>query len=99
MAFNSYKSWLSIIPVGAHTRASAGTVLTITLTEDSSVLLIEADDADVRYTIDGTTPTADIGFLLETSDNVVRLDLYPGAQVKVLGVGGSVNYQQCRIWA
>lgn len=94
---NSHKSLFAIIPVGAHNRTAVDTVQTLTAPANANVLLLQAEDASIRYTIDGTTnPTSDIGFLLEASDAEIRLDLYYGCSIKVLGVGASVNYQWAR---
>lgn len=95
--YNARGSIFGIVPVGTHTRTATDTVLTIQCPENASILLLEASVGSVRYTIDGTTPTTDLGFLLEIADNVTRLDLFPGVTVKILGgVGSFINYQWAR---
>lgn len=99
MSANAFKSLFAIIPIGSHTRVGVDTVQTLTAPEDASILLLEADGQNVRYRLDGGTPTATVGFLLETTDNVIRLDLYNNVSIQVIGVsaGGFVNYQWARV--
>lgn len=94
--YNAKASIFGIVPVGAHTRTGTDAVVTLTCPENASILLVEGSVASCRYTLDGSNPTVDIGFLLEPADNVARIDLFPGATVKILGTGGFINYQWAR---
>ena len=93
---SSRANFLSVSPLGSHTYVSANSVVTITVNPNASVLLLGAQGASCRYTLDGTTPTASVGFLLGSSAGPVRLDLVPGTVVKVQGTGAFINYQQLR---
>lgn len=94
---NHVRTVFSILPIGTHTRVDAGTLVTLNAPDGASILLLEADQASVRYTIDETTtPTADIGFLLEAGDATVRIDLYEKCEVRVIGAGAFINYQWAR---
>lgn len=97
MAVKPSATDLSIIPVGVHTYSTAvdAGVVTVTIPSGASGILIQCTGANVRFTLDGTDPVfANTGFLLETADDVVRIDLYPGARIKMLGTTSSaVNYQ------
>ncbi len=94
---NNIYSVFSLLPMGTMTRVSVNTEQVLTPPTGASILLIQADVGSVRYTIDeATSPTADIGFLLEATDAVERLDLYELCTVRVIGTGAFVNYQWAR---
>jgi hypothetical protein len=86
-------------PAGAHARVSVDTIQTITAPVGGSILLIQAEGGTVRYTFDGTNPTATLGFRLGTADGERRIDL-AGTQpsIKVVGeaAGFFVNVQWFR---
>lgn len=85
-------------PVGSHV---AGTVIssavTITTTQPaaSSKLLIQAITQNIRYTLDGTTPTASVGFQLKAGDPPVLIPVRSGMAIKVIEetATGSIQYQ------
>lgn len=86
----------SFNPQGAHTRnASLGSVVTLTPPTNASYLLIQALAQNVRYTLDGTTPTASAGFQLVASDPPLLLSVRGVASVKVIQetTGAEVQYQ------
>ena len=93
----------SLIPIGTHTRQSltSGVVETVTATEGASVLIIQADSAAVRITLDNgvTDPTAGgIGFLIDNNDLPSKFYLFPNVSVKVIpnAANAVVNYQWFR---
>lgn len=51
--------------------------------------------SNIRYTLDGSTPpSTTLGFRLSVDGTPTRLDLYPGAKVRVRGAASaSVSYQ------
>lgn len=88
------KNEFGFYPVGNHTHnASLGSVVTLTIPSNASGILIQAGTANVQYTLNGTTPTSTVGFRLSSTGNPTRIDLYPGAQIKLLSTTGNVNYQ------
>ncbi len=89
----------SIVPIGNHTRltplTTATTLVLPTATGVTGVIL-QAEGQNVVYVLGASSPIAvNSGFLLKTTDNPVRLDLFPGAVIKLLeaAVGGAINYQ------
>lgn len=64
----------SFAPVGAHTQnGSLATAQTVTVPATANALLIQANGQNVRYTIDGSNPTASKGFLLAAGADPVVL--------------------------
>lgn len=91
-------SQFSIVPVGSFTRdTTISTATALTVPSNATGIIMQADAADLTYTLDGTTPTADVGFDLIDGDPPVRIDLYPGAVVNVISATGEVKYQFFRI--
>ena len=89
-----YKSIYTVIPVDSPTRnASISTATAVTLPSDATGVFLQADTDDVRYTIDGTTPTGTLGMILVSGNDMTQLDLYPGAEVNVISASGAINYQ------
>lgn len=92
-----YKSIFTVTPVDGMARdATISTATTLTLPSDATGVMLQADTADVRFTIDGTTPTSTLGLILSSSAAPLRVDLYPGAEVKVISATGAINYQYFR---
>lgn len=92
------KSIFSISPVGSHTRiASVTSATTITIPQNASGIIMQASAANVFYTIDGSTPTTATRFILNSSGSPTRIDLYPGATIKVISPTGELNYQFFRV--
>lgn len=88
-----------MIPIGAHTRVGVDTKQTLTAPDGGSILLIQAEGGTVRYTFDGTDPTATLGFRLGTADGERRIDLggaSPAIEVIGEAAGYFVNYQWFR---
>jgi hypothetical protein len=93
-----FPSQFSIVPVGSPAAdTSISTASTLTIPSNASGVIIQAFEADVYYTLDGTTATADNGFLLSTSDSPTRIDLYPGATISVISTDGAVRYHFFRV--
>ncbi len=86
-------------PVGSHARnTSIDTAATITPTGDAvgaEYIMIQALAQNVRFTLDGSVPTAAQGFRLAVGDRQV-LPLVPNiTQIKVISetAGAAVEYQ------
>lgn len=89
-----YKSIFTITPVDGMARdATISTATALTIPSDASGVMLQADTADVRFTIDGTTPTSTLGLILSSTAAPLRIDLYPGAVVTVISATGAINYQ------
>lgn len=60
--------------VGSHTQnTSLSTAQTIAIPDGANALLVQCTGQNVRYTLDGTTPTATVGFVLVANDPPVLL--------------------------
>lgn len=71
--------------VGAHVaNSSIGEATTLTPPATAHALLIQALDENVRYTLDGTTPTASVGFQLKADGEPLLIDIGIGMTVKVI---------------
>jgi hypothetical protein len=71
------RSLMGFEPNGAHVMGSAfSTATTLTPPGDVSKILIQCTDADCRYTIDGSTPTATTGFQLKADDPPLVLSVH-----------------------
>lgn len=101
MSISGVGSIFTFYPIGSHTRIGVDTVQTITITgntqfhKSADLVVFQAEVGTIRYTIDGTTPTATLGFRLGPTDGERRIDLHANGQVKVIGetAGSFVNYQ------
>lgn len=61
-------------PVGAHTQDNTfSSAKAIAIPDGANGLLVQCATQNVRYTIDGTTPTATVGFLLNKDTSPVLL--------------------------
>lgn len=86
----------ALAPVGDHvSEDDVDAAVTLTPPATANALLIQATAQNVRYTLDGTTPTASVGFLLRSDDQPLVIDLGPGMTIKVIEVAATatVEYQ------
>lgn len=75
----------ALAPVGAHVaNGSLSSSVTLTPPATANTLLLQATGQNVRYTLDGTTPTATTGFRLRSDDLPVIIDIGVGMTVKVI---------------
>ena len=84
-------------PVGDHTRnASLGSAVDLSALrpDQADKLMIQCDTQNVRYTLDGTAPTATVGFLLLTTEPPVIIACSDTTRVRVIqaAAGGVINY-------
>ncbi len=97
---NQYNTNLfSIVPIGGHTRNFLlGSPVVITIPANATGMLVQAGDQNVKYTINGTSPDVNVGFMLRTTDVPARIDLFPGAKITFVEAvaGASINYQLFR---
>lgn len=85
-------------PVGSHTtNGSVSAAVTLTRPAGASFVRIETTTQAIRYTTDGTTPTAATGFLIAVG---VPTDIYVGSgnTLKVIQAASaaSIQYQWFR---
>lgn len=72
-------------PIGAHTQnSSLSTVQTLTPPASANKLLVQAFVQNVRYTLDGTDPTASLGFQLKADDPPIVIPIGIGTTVKAI---------------
>ena len=87
----------SIVPIGTHSRL--GTVTTaqnIVIPQNATGVMLQAEAQNIVFVFGAnSTIAANNGFLVKPTDPPVRIDLFPGAVVRVLevAVGAAVNYQ------
>jgi len=98
MALDAFKVDASVRSVGTCTRVALTTAQTVTLPANANSILISADGQPIRFTIDGTTPTATLGITLAVNQPL-RLDLYPKAVLNAIetAASGFLNYQFLQI--
>lgn len=71
--------------VGAHfSRSDLSTFKTLTPPAGACRLKLQAIDQNVRYTLDGTTPTSVVGFQIFAGDPDREIYVAPGSVVKVV---------------
>lgn len=85
MAKGDPRDALSIEPVGAHVSApDISSATTLTAPDGATKLLAQALTQNVRFTLDGSAPTASRGFLLAAGDPPVVIPLGSGTTIKVI---------------
>ena len=87
---------LPIAIVGAHTQnATLSSAQTITIAAGTTKLLIQAFTQNVRYTLDGTVPTATKGFRLTAGNDPTMIPVVTGQTVKLIeeAASASIEYQ------
>lgn len=83
-------------PIGAHTTdATISAATDLTKPAGATALILQATGQAVRYTLDGTTPTASTGFRLAANE---RVELAIGSGVSIVKVieetsSGAVQWQ------
>jgi len=83
------------IRVGAHTtNATLSAAVTLTKPDGGDYVQLQPFTQNVRYTIDGTTPTATTGFQMG-ANNIYEIEVGEGATLKVIeeAASASIQYQ------
>ncbi len=57
---------------------------TLTPPSGATKLLVQTITQNIRYTIDGTSPTASLGFQLRAGDPPIVIPVWPGTTIKVI---------------
>lgn len=82
-------------PIGAHIRnTSLTSAVTLTKSEGATLVRLQALTQAVRYTLDGTTPSASLGFRL-AAGAMEMIRVPSDAVIRVIGemVGAEIQYQ------
>ena len=71
-------------PIGSHSSIIlSGTVTQLSLPTDTNQVLIQALDGNVRFTLDGSTPTSTHGFQLKADDPFIIISFGTRTILKV----------------
>jgi hypothetical protein len=88
------EAFATITPVGDHTTiADLSSAVTLTPPAGATQVLIQALGQNVRYTVDGTTPTASVGFRMFTDTEPVIIRLASGEVLKLIQETASATAQ------
>ncbi len=83
-------------PIGDNTtNASLSAHVHLTPPEGATKILMQAITKDIRYTLDGTTPTATVGFLLVASVAPTLINIGADTAIAIIEkeASASINYQ------
>ena len=82
-------------PVGSHAaKSTIATAFTLTPPAGADKLMIQNDGTvDVRYTIDGTEPTAATGFVLVANDPPIIIPIDQGPSIALIQEAEKANIQ------
>lgn len=86
----------SFVPVGTHTgNSSLSSAVVLTPPTGAHQLLIQALTQNIRYTLDGTTPAASVGFVLTAGADPVLIVVGDGMTVTIIQAtsGAVAQYQ------
>lgn len=108
MAYNdSVKEWLVTNPnafsiIGSHTRnTSLSSAVAITLPAGANALLVQCTGQNVKYTLDGTTPTSSVGFVMVANASpVIITHVSEDTVLTVIETAASavLEYQAIRVY-
>lgn len=80
--------------IGAHSSGLAiNTATTLSAPANAKRVLIQAITQNVRYTLDGTAPTATLGFQLKASDPPLLIPIGPNTTLKVIEETATASLQ------
>lgn len=82
--------------VGSHTQnASLSSAVSITVPAGANYIMMQSQTKGVRFTLDGTVPTATKGFALVPDDPPLIVGVVPGQVIKAIEVEASakLDYQ------
>ena len=80
--------------VGGHSaNVSISGATTLTPPAGASQVLIQAITQNIRYTLDGTTPTSTIGFQMRAGDPPVVLSVTPSMTLQVIQESATASLQ------
>ena len=82
--------------VGSHTQnALLSTAVSISVPATAGVWYAQCETQNVRFTLDGTVPTAAKGFVIKAGDPPIRVPVEPESTIKVIEVSATavLDYQ------
>lgn len=81
-------------PIGAHSDGLAiNTVVELTPPVGANKIMFQALTQNIRFTLDGTDPTATLGFQLQAGDPPVILTIESRAAIKVIEEAATADLQ------
>lgn len=81
-------------PVGAHDDGETiSSAVTLTPPEGATKLMVQAHVQNVRFTLDGTAPTASLGFQIAAGDPPIIIPLGNGTTIKVIEEAATADLQ------
>lgn len=84
----------SLAPSGAHNSGlSISSAQTITIPDGATKWIVQTIDQNVRYTLDGTTPTTSSGFRLTADRDPIVIPISPGTTLKVIEETGTADLE------
>jgi hypothetical protein len=85
---------LTFNPIGAHQEdTTVSSATTLTPETGATKLLLQALAQNVRFTLNGTTPTATLGFQLTAGDPPIMIPIKASQVVKVIEEAASANIE------
>lgn len=95
------KTWMETIidtfwfdPIGSHSDGTAiNTAVVLTPPTGAKKLLIQALTQNIRYTLDGTTPTASKGFQIKSEDPPIVIPVGPNTTITVIEEAATADMQ------
>lgn len=85
---------LTFNPVGAHNDGlDISSAVTLTVPEGARKLLAQALTQNIRYTLDGTTPTTSAGFQLAAGDPPIVIPVDEDTTIKVIEEAATADLQ------
>lgn len=80
--------------IGAHTSDTVDTATVVSPPAGARTLLVQAVAQPIRYTLDGTTPTASVGFRLQVGESIL-IHVVPNMTLTFIEetTDGSIVYQ------
>lgn len=86
-------------PVGGHQSVSlSASVATLSVPDGADGVLMQAVGQNVRYTLDGTAPSASVGFVLAVGGDPIRVPKNADITIRVIreAVGAVLQWQAVR---
>jgi len=80
------------VPTGSHTEdATISAATTLTQPAGANAVLIQAETQNIRYTLDGSTPTATLGFIIEAGKKELIDVPTSGMTIKIIEEAASAK--------
>lgn len=94
MAKGDPRDTFEFSPVGAHSDgATISSATVLTAPTGATKILVQALTQNVRFTLDGTTPTATTGFQIRASDPPMLIPLGTGTVLTVIEEAATADLQ------